>query len=85
MHHRPNLVVKLAWRNDSIIDCHKTPRGSIPDGNGVKTELHILCKGQLMGVPSLNDLAVDGTSNINQSNLPKSSPLLMVAVPDLVS
>ena len=23
--------------------------------------LHVLCKGQLMGVPSLNDLAVDGT------------------------
>ena len=38
-------------------------RGSIPGGNGeqVFTELYVLRKGQYMGVPSLNDLAVDGT------------------------
>ena len=37
-----------------------TARGSIPGGNCVKTELHFLHKGQLMGVLSLNDLTVDG-------------------------
>ena len=39
----------------------ETARGSIPGGNGVFTELHVLRKGQWKGVPSLNDLAVDGT------------------------
>ena len=38
--------VELAWRNGSIMDCHATARGSIPGGNGVFTELHVLCKGQ---------------------------------------
>ena len=52
--------VKLAWRNGSVIDYHATARGSIPGGNGVKTELYVLRKRQLMGVPSLNDLAIDG-------------------------
>ena len=42
------------------MDCHATSRGSIPGGNGVKTELHVLRKGHEMGLPSLNDLAVDG-------------------------
>ena len=28
------------------VDCHATTRGSIPSGNGVKTELHVLRKGQ---------------------------------------
>ena len=40
---------------------HASARGSIPGGNGGKTELHVLRKGQYMGVPSLNDLTVDGT------------------------
>ena len=53
--------VELAWSSGSVIDCHATARGSIPGGNGVKTELHVLLKGQIMGVPSLNDLTVDGT------------------------
>ena len=34
-----------------------------PCGNDVKTELHVLRKGQQMWVPSLNDLATDGTLN----------------------
>ena len=40
------------------MDCHAMPRGSIP---GVFTELHVLLKGQKIGVPYLNDLAVEGT------------------------
>ena len=36
----------LAWRSGSVMDCHATTRGSIPDGNGVKTKLHVLRKGQ---------------------------------------
>ena len=39
------------------MDCHATARGSILGRNGVFIELHVLRKG----VPSLNDLAVDGT------------------------
>ena len=38
--------VKLAWRSGCIMDCHATARGSIPGGNGVFTELHVLRKGQ---------------------------------------
>ena len=38
------------------MDCHATARGSIPVGNGVKTKLHVLRKGQLKGLPSINDL-----------------------------
>ena len=34
----------LAWRCDSVMDCHATAGCSIPDGNGVKTELHVLRK-----------------------------------------
>ena len=34
--------VELAWRSDSVMDCHATARGSIPGGNGVLTELHVL-------------------------------------------
>ena len=30
----------------SVMDCHATARGSIPGGNGVFTELHVLRKGQ---------------------------------------
>ena len=43
------------------MDCQVTAWGSIPGGNGVFTEHHVLRKGQFMGVPSLNDLAVEGT------------------------
>ena len=39
-------VVELEWRSDSVMDCHATARGSIPGGNGVFTELHVLHKGQ---------------------------------------
>ena len=53
--------MELAWRSGSVMDCHATARGSIPGGNSVFTKLHVLCKGQLMGVPSLYDLTVDGT------------------------
>ena len=52
---------ELAWRSGSVVDCQATIRGSIPGENGVKTEVHVLRKGQLMGVPFPNDLAVDGT------------------------
>ena len=38
--------VDLVWRSASVMDSHATDRGSIPSGNGVKTELHILPKGQ---------------------------------------
>ena len=37
---------ELAWRSGSIMDCHATAWGSIPGGNGVFTELHVLRKGQ---------------------------------------
>ena len=57
---------ELAWCSGSVIDCHATAQGSNPSGNGVKTWLHLLHKGQLVGVPSLNDLAVDGTLKHNQ-------------------
>ena len=50
------------------MDCHTTAQGSIPGGNGVFTELHVLRKGQEKGVTSLNDLAVDGT--LNSTNQP---------------
>ena len=52
--------MELAWHSCSVMDCHTTARGSIPGGNGVKSELYIICKGQLMAVPSLNDLTVEG-------------------------
>ena len=38
--------VELARRSCSVMDCHVTTRGSIPGGNGVNTELHVLRKGQ---------------------------------------
>ena len=55
---------ELTWRSVCVMDRHATTRGSIPGGDGVK-KLHGLCKGQLMGAPSLNDLVVDGTLNTN--------------------
>ena len=56
-----NFKVELVWRSGCVMDCHAKARGSIPVGDGEKTELHVLRKEQLMGVPSPNDLAVDGT------------------------
>ena len=29
-----------------VMDCHATTRGSISGVDGVKTKLHVLCKGQ---------------------------------------
>ena len=40
------LWVELPWRSGSVMDCHATALGSIPGGNGVFTELHVLSKGQ---------------------------------------
>ena len=42
----PLCVNELAWRSSSVMDCHVTAWGSIPDGNSVFTELHVLRKGQ---------------------------------------
>ena len=60
--------MELVLRSGNVMDCHATARGSIPGRNGVFIELHVLRKGQFMGVPSLNDLAVDGT--LNTTNQP---------------
>ena len=43
---RSYILVELAWRSGSVMDCHAMARGSIPDENGVFTELHVLRKGQ---------------------------------------
>ena len=39
-------IVEPLWRSGRVMDCHATARGSIPCVNGVKTELHVLHKGQ---------------------------------------
>ena len=54
-------LLELAWHSSNVMDCHATDLGSIPGGNVIFTKLHVLRKGQYMGVPSLNDLAVDET------------------------
>ena len=60
----------MQYHSGNVMNCHATAPGSIPGRDGVFTELHVLRKGQEMGVPSLNDLAVDGTLNTNkQTNL----------------
>ena len=51
------------------MDCHATAQGSIPGRNSVKNKLHVLLKVQLMGVPSLNDLAVDETLNTTNQRI----------------
>ena len=45
---RPKILSKmeLAWHSDCEMGCHATTWGSIPGGDGVKTELHVLLKGQ---------------------------------------
>ena len=40
------IYLELAWRSGSVMDCHATAQGSIPGGNSIKTELHVLRKGQ---------------------------------------
>ena len=40
------MYVELAWRSGCVMDCHTTTSGSIIGGDGVKTELHVLRKGQ---------------------------------------
>ena len=40
------FLMELAWHSGSVMDCHAPARGSIPSGKGVKTELHVLRKGQ---------------------------------------
>ena len=37
---------ELAWCSGSEMDCHATARGSIPGGDGVRTKLHAIRKGQ---------------------------------------
>ena len=59
---RWHIIVGYQYTFGNVMDCHATARGSIPGRNGVFIELHVLRKGQSMGVPSLNDLAVDGTN-----------------------
>ena len=39
-------IAELTWRSGIVLDCHATARGLIPGGNGIKTELHVLRKGQ---------------------------------------
>ena len=63
-----DVVVELAGRSGCVVDRHATTKVSIPGGDSVKTELHVLRKGRLMGVPSLNNFNVDGT--LNTTNQP---------------
>ena len=35
----------LAWHSGCVMGYHAMAQGSIPGGNGVKTELHVLRKG----------------------------------------
>ena len=41
-----HIYVELVWRSGSVMDWHATAQGSIPGGNSVFTELHVLRKGQ---------------------------------------
>ena len=68
--------MELAWCSGCVMDCHTMTQGSIPSGYGVKTKLHVLHKGQQMGVPSLNDLAVDGTIYTTNQTLNVSIALM---------
>ena len=42
----PLIIREQAWRSSCVMDCKVTAWGSIPDGYSVKTELHVLRKGQ---------------------------------------
>ena len=64
-----DVVVELAGRSGCVVDRHATTKVSIPGGHNVKTELHVLRKGQLMGVLSLNDFNVDGTLNTSNTTM----------------
>ena len=67
-----DVVVELAGRSGCVVDRHATTKVSIPGGDSVKTELHVLRKGQLMGVPSLNDFNNVPLNTTNQpTNLRK--------------
>ena len=35
------MLGELAWHSVCVMDCHAAAWGSIPCGNGVKTELHV--------------------------------------------
>ena len=59
------------WQTGYVLDCHATTRSSIPVGYSVRTRLYVLCKGQLIGVPSLND--VDGM--YNPTKQPTNQPI----------
>ena len=59
--------VELAWRSGCVMDCHATTQGSIP-GRDCKTRASRPSHRTVNGVPSLNDLAVDGT--LNTTNQP---------------
>ena len=61
-------IAELAWRSDSVMDCHAAVRGTITGGNGVKKRASRPSQGTVNGVPSLNDLLVDGT--LNTTNQP---------------
>ena len=39
------IACSFPRRSGSVMDCHATARGSILDGNGVFTELHVLVNG----------------------------------------
>ena len=65
----PKYPFLLAVRGPGVI-CESPLRLAFHGRNGVFIELHVLCKGGSMGLPSLNDLAVDGT--LNTTNQPTS-------------
>ena len=67
------FILTCVWSlrsSGNVMDCHAMVQGSISGRNGVFIDLHILRKGQQMGVPSLNDLAVDGTLNTTNQPYP---------------
>ena len=37
---------ELSWCSTSVVDCRATAQGSIPGGNSVFAEVHVLRKGQ---------------------------------------
>ena len=75
---RPPPPQELAWRSSCVMDCHATTRGLITGEDGVKTELRVLRKGQYLGEPSLNDLAVDGTLNTTNQPFRPLNPIRRV-------
>ena len=39
-------LMELVWRIGCVMDYYAMTRGSIPGGDGVKTDFHVLRKGQ---------------------------------------